>query len=184
MNSPIQARINQLNRRCLISKESANWNICSLISYSPMLGTTGDEKRDLLELQKLHRLVQDDEAIGTWQVKQSILFFKGKIYLPPNSSLIPLIVGEIHGSSHEGYFKTLHHLHCIFYWAKIKDSIIVYPRMWHLPKAQSGFTRFSKAPTTPPYSNTSMDGYFHGFHRWPTIFKRKKPFLLLKKTFS
>ncbi|KAJ0076959.1 hypothetical protein Patl1_35310 [Pistacia atlantica] len=41
------------------------------------------------------------EALGPWENRDGIMFFKDRIYLPANSNLIPIILQEIHGSGHE-----------------------------------------------------------------------------------
>lgn len=40
-------------------------------------------------IQRLHQLVQQNEAVGPWQVINAILFFKEKIYRPRDSSFLP-----------------------------------------------------------------------------------------------
>lgn len=56
-----------------------------------------------------------------------IIFFKEQIYLPPNSKLTSSIIDEFHGSTREGYMKTLQRIKSNFYWQamsrQIKDFI-------------------------------------------------------------
>lgn len=46
-----------------------------------------------------------------------------KIFLREESPLIATIINEIHSSTHEGYHKTLHRGHSIFYWKGIRQQV-------------------------------------------------------------
>lgn len=58
-------------------------------------------------LQEMVKKCQQDEVVGPWKFKDGILYFKNRIYLLTDSSLVPTIVKEMHSSTHEGYHKTL-----------------------------------------------------------------------------
>ena len=73
--------------------------------------------------QALVNLIQEGEAIGPWKYKDGLIFFKGRIYLLPRSSLIRPIIVEIHDGTHEGFFKTMKRLKHVFYWPHMKESI-------------------------------------------------------------
>ena len=45
--------------------------------------------------------------------------FKDKIYLNPESKLVNNIIGEFHGSTHEGFVKTFQRIKSNFYWKGI-----------------------------------------------------------------
>jgi hypothetical protein len=75
------------------------------------------------EAQALVNRIQEGEAIGPWKYKDGLIFFKGRIYLLPGSSLIRPILAEIHDGTHEGFFKTMKRLKPVFYWPHMKESI-------------------------------------------------------------
>jgi hypothetical protein len=75
------------------------------------------------EAQALVNRIQEGEAIGPWKYKDDLIFFKGRIYLLPGSSLIRPILAEIHDGTHEGSFKTMKRLKPVFYWPHMKESI-------------------------------------------------------------
>jgi hypothetical protein len=41
----------------------------------------------------------------------------------PSTSLIQPIIAEVHGSAHEGFFKTMQRLKAVFYWPKMKERV-------------------------------------------------------------
>lgn len=51
------------------------------------------------ELQELVQKVQEGEALGPWQYKEGMLFYKDRIFLQENSPLISAIIEQIHGDS-------------------------------------------------------------------------------------
>lgn len=58
----------------------------------------------------LKELIQkrlNEQLSAKWSVKDGVLFFRNKIYLDKTSKLIPVILSEMHSSSHEGYEKTI-----------------------------------------------------------------------------
>lgn len=59
------------------------------------------------ELQRIHHLHEQGEAIGPWENHNGVMFFNERIYLPSNSELIPIILQEIHCVEHEGLYETL-----------------------------------------------------------------------------
>lgn len=129
-----------------------------------------------LRTPKAPLLISRQQSCRTLASTQVILFFKGKIYFPSNSSLILLIFEEIHRSSYEGYFKSL----CgIFYRAKMKDTIRHFIQNVTFAKRHKANLQGPAILLTTPHSNTSVDQSFQGFHRWPTNFKRKTILLLV-----
>lgn len=75
------------------------------------------------QLQRLAKLCQEGEAVGPWQFREGILFFKEKIFLREESLLIATIINEIHSSTHEGYHKTLQRVCSIFYWKGMRQQV-------------------------------------------------------------
>lgn len=93
------------------SRRGQHAEVPTIASPTPQwLGSIHEENHTHPDLQNLHWLVKEDEAVEPLAIKHGILFFKVKIYLSQDSMLIPILLQEIHGSSHEGYFKTLHRL--------------------------------------------------------------------------
>jgi len=79
------------------------------------------------ELQDLVLKIQQGEALGPWSYKSGLIFFKGRIYLRPQSTLTKEIIHELHSGSHEGFHKMWHRLKSVFYWrgacAQIKEYL-------------------------------------------------------------
>ena len=75
------------------------------------------------QLQHLVQLFQNREAIGPWDYKEGILYFKNRIYLLPDSTLVPLIVKEMHASTREGYHTTLQRMKLAFYWQGMRKFL-------------------------------------------------------------
>lgn len=65
-------------------------------------------------LQELVSQIQSDEVIGPWKFVDGMIFFKCRIYLDADSSLIYDIIRQLHSSSHEGYHKTLQRIYANF----------------------------------------------------------------------
>lgn len=71
------------------------------------LDTIKEEVLTNSKLQHLVKLVQEGEAVGPWEFKEGVLFFKSRIYLNSDSPLLLVIIQEFHLSTHEGIHKTL-----------------------------------------------------------------------------
>ena len=82
-----------------------------------------EEVKSSHQLQHLVQLFQNREAIGPWDYKEGILYFKNRIYLLPDSTLVPLIVKEMHASTREGYHKTLQRMKSAFYWQGMRKFL-------------------------------------------------------------
>jgi hypothetical protein len=80
------------------------------------------------ELQALVIRIQAGEAVGPWKFREGLIFFKERVYLPSTSPFIPPILAEIHGSTHEGFFKTMNQLKTLFYWPKMKERVKTFIR--------------------------------------------------------
>ena len=78
------------------------------------------------------------EAIGPWNFKEGILYFKEKIYLAADSVLIPIIFEEMHSSTHEGYHKTLQRLKYVFYWQGMQKHILEHIKRCETCQRQKG----------------------------------------------
>jgi hypothetical protein len=80
------------------------------------------------DLQELIQRVKDGEALGPWQHREGVLFYKDRIYLSENSSLISAILEQIHGGFHEGYHKTFQRIRANFYWKGMRSRIKTFIR--------------------------------------------------------
>jgi len=87
-----------------------------------------------LEIQKSDQLqlllsnIQKEEAVGPWEYKDGLIFFKRRVYLLHTSHLVQSIISALHDSGHEGYQKTLHRVAQDFYWQGMKTSIQTFVR--------------------------------------------------------
>ena len=72
------------------------------------LTTVREENEKHPQLQRMHKLVAKGEAMGPWDIKHGVLFFRNKIYLPRDSDLILVLLQQFHEFGHEGFYKTLH----------------------------------------------------------------------------
>ncbi|KAL5751081.1 hypothetical protein ACOSP7_025684 [Xanthoceras sorbifolium] len=93
-----------IGQNCAISQPLPKW-----------IEAIKEEVQSNSELQKLVQLVKDGEAVGPWNLQNNNLFFKGRIYLTADSSLLPLILEQFHVSTHKGFAKTLQHIRSNFY---------------------------------------------------------------------
>ena len=74
------------------------------------------ETQNSEQLQLLLRNIQQGEAVGPWEYKDGLIFFKRRVYLLHTSPLVPSIILALHDSGHEGYQKTLHRVAHDLYW--------------------------------------------------------------------
>ncbi|GMY12559.1 hypothetical protein FCV25MIE_07798 [Fagus crenata] len=81
-----------------------------------------EEQQSRSQLKQLVQRVQEDEAVGPWEVRDGLLMFKGRIYVDSDSHLKQDIINQFHGSSHEGFHKT-------FQREKLGDKISVEPQL-------------------------------------------------------
>ncbi|XP_019158364.1 PREDICTED: uncharacterized protein LOC109155092 [Ipomoea nil] len=63
------------------------------------------------------------DSTNVWTVRDGLLFKGTKLVLIPSSKFIPVVLSEIHGSTHEGVQKTIHRIRREFYWPKLADSV-------------------------------------------------------------
>lgn len=82
-----------------------------------------EEIQSNTDLRALVQHAQTGEAIEPWRFEDDILFFKDKIYLAGDSPLIPILLDQFHGSTHEGFVKTLQRVCLNFYWVRMRQGI-------------------------------------------------------------
>ncbi|KDP33197.1 hypothetical protein JCGZ_12719 [Jatropha curcas] len=87
-----------------------------------------EETNSLAKLKEKVRQVCDGEALGPWEYRDGILFFKGRIYLSKDSALINDIIEQFHNSTHEGFFKTLQRIRSTFYSPNLKNKVRTFIR--------------------------------------------------------
>lgn len=82
-----------------------------------------EEVRSNSTLQQLVKLCEQGEIVGPWKYQDGVLYFKNRIYLLANSSLMTTILSEIYSSTHEGYHRTLQRVRSVFYWLGMRKKI-------------------------------------------------------------
>ena len=87
-----------------------------------------DEQQSQPQVQQLIQKVQDDKAVGPWELRDGLLLFKDRIYLDSGSAIRVDIINQFHGSSHEGFQKTFQRVRANFYWAKMREDIKAFIR--------------------------------------------------------
>ena len=63
---------------------------------------------------------------ASYSLQNGLVLYKNKIYISPTSSLIPLILQQMHDSpisGHSSYLMTLHRVKQDFYWQGMKSAI-------------------------------------------------------------
>ena len=66
-------------------------------------------------VQAIVQWVHDDDVMGPWELRDGLLLFKDRLYLPANSTLKHDIIQQFHNGSHEGFHKTLRRIRANFY---------------------------------------------------------------------
>jgi hypothetical protein len=74
-------------------------------------------------LQELIEKVEEGEALGPWNYKDVILFYKDQIYLLENLALLATILEQMHGGFDEGYHKTFQRVRANFYWKGMRSRV-------------------------------------------------------------
>ncbi|KAF2288863.1 hypothetical protein GH714_019917 [Hevea brasiliensis] len=81
------------------------------------------EQQSSSDIQQLITTVLAGTAADVWSFKQGLLFFKNRVYIPPESPSVTLVMTALHNQGHEGYQKTLHRITRDFYWRGMKHMI-------------------------------------------------------------
>ncbi|KAL9443804.1 hypothetical protein AB3S75_017059 [Citrus x aurantiifolia] len=87
-----------------------------------------EEIQSKISLRELLQRVKNGEVIGPWKLQDGVLFFKEKMYLEEDSTLILDIIEQFHNSTHEGFLKTFHRIHANFYWKGMRNRIKAFIR--------------------------------------------------------
>ena len=87
-------------------------------------------------VQAIVQRVHDDDAVGPWELRDGLLLFKDRLYLPANSILKHDIIQQFHNGSYEGFHKTLRRIRANFYWSKMRDDIKAHIRICEVCQQQ------------------------------------------------
>lgn len=67
--------------------------------------------------------VENNQIKDKWQTPDGLLYYKWRLVLPGKSELLATILEQLHGSTHEGFEKTLYRVKRSFYWPKMEADI-------------------------------------------------------------
>jgi hypothetical protein len=68
-----------------------------------------------LALLELAAAVQVGNKGDQWRIVDGLITVRGKVYVPPSSPPVQLILASAHGTGHEETEKTLHRIHADFF---------------------------------------------------------------------
>ena len=74
---------------------------------------------DVVYQELLSKLVDSTLTPAGYSLQNGLILYKNKIFISPSSTLIPLILQQMHNSpigGHSGYLKTFHRIKQDFYW--------------------------------------------------------------------
>lgn len=92
-------------------------------------------------LKIIQEIWRDPFAKLDYQWVNNQLLFKGRLYLPQGSTLIPILLQEGHDGScggHSGFLKTYKGIAATVYWAEMKKDIHCYVSQCQQHKYQQG----------------------------------------------
>lgn len=102
-----------------------------IVSISQPLASWIDEVhtsyKDDLEIQRLLGQFHKGELdLTQYTHHNGLLFYKGRLYLSPNSPILPKVLQQLHGSlsgGHVGYYKTLARVKADFFWKGMRSYV-------------------------------------------------------------
>lgn len=101
--------------------------LASLCAISiPQLAWIAELKIELSsrqDMQPLIKKIQEGEAIGPWEFRDEVVWYKSKLFIPKDSTLAANIIAFVHNSCHEGYQKTMFRISREFYWQGMRSHI-------------------------------------------------------------
>lgn len=117
--------------------------------------------------QSLITKIQSRKALGSWDFKNGLIWYRQKVFIPAKSNLISTITAFVHNSCHEGYQKTLFRIFWDFHWSGMRTQIreFVATYLPFLPTQQRGSLEVGWPAPTAPNSSTCMDQHLNGFRR-------------------
>ena len=95
-------------------------------------------------LQLLEKVNNDPGDHPNFSVRNGILFFKNRVWIPADSALQPLLLAEFHltpTGGHAGVHRTLSRLAGIFYWPELRKTVQEYVSKCSVCQATKPFNR-------------------------------------------
>ncbi|KAF2309076.1 hypothetical protein GH714_000340 [Hevea brasiliensis] len=108
-----------------LSRRNADDSILMAVSM-PQLSLFDEirkEHSDSPAIQQQISAITNGTVASKWVFRDGLLFYNNRVYLPPNSPSIQLVVSALHNQSHEGYQKTLYRITRDFYWQGMKNFV-------------------------------------------------------------
>lgn len=94
------------------------------------------------ETMKLLNSLKEDPGHPNFVIREGILLFKGKVWIPTDSALQSLLLVEFHSTPTGGYariHRTLSRISSIFYWTDLRRSIRDYVSRYNVCQATKPF---------------------------------------------
>lgn len=135
------------------------------------LKTLEQEVANDLYCQQIIAEISDNKSTTTgWSFSHGLLRYKGRIYLPENSTLIPILLAEYHSTllgGHSGVQRTVQRLTPHFYWKNMQQHVKDYVQSCDTcqkckPTNQHPYGLLQPiAPPTSLWADLSMDFITH-----------------------
>jgi len=74
-------------------------------------------------LAAIHDEIRAGSRTAPWTVKDDMVLFDGRLYIPPSSPLLQEIVAAVHDDGHEGVQRTWHRLHRDFHFPHMRRIV-------------------------------------------------------------
>lgn len=58
-----------------------------------------------------------------WSFTYGLHYYEGKLFLPAKSTLLPIVIKELHSSTHEGFDMTFFRIKQVFFWKRMSKTI-------------------------------------------------------------
>jgi hypothetical protein len=117
---------NALSRRDEVPEKGT---LVAILSPIPQwVEAVREAQQSTIEVPKIIQRVQDGEVMGPWSVKDGLLFFKDRLYLTRDCTLVQEVVNQFHSSTHEGFHKTFQRIRANFYWPKMREDVLAFIR--------------------------------------------------------
>lgn len=104
-----------LSRRAEMCSLTPTWAATTLL-VPQWLKTIREEVSSNPKLQVALKQIQTGSLSSNhWRLDNEVIFYKNRIYLSEDSSLVPIVINEYHTGTHEGFVKTLHRIRSFFF---------------------------------------------------------------------
>ncbi|KAJ4757403.1 polyprotein [Rhynchospora pubera] len=120
--------------------------------------------------QIMAEISPNKSTVAGWSFSHGLLRYRGRIYLPENSTLIPILLAEYHSTllgGHSGVQRTIQRLAPHFYWKKMQQHVKDYVHSCDIcqkckPTNQHPYGLLQPiAPPTSLWADISMDFITH-----------------------